>query len=188
MKELFIAIERCTACKSCEIACAMEHSPFKNLSEAIALSSPKRMVHVEKARSYAYPVMCMHCTHAKCIASCPTGAMRRDSETYAVFVDEGSCNGCKVCTMVCPFGAVTFDMRKRAVVKCDRCRSRSKEGKAPACAEACPTGAITFGEPDEFSKTKRQITAEHIADAVGGASVETLNSNPLDILRKTGGR
>jgi carbon-monoxide dehydrogenase iron sulfur subunit len=35
MKQLFINIDKCLACRSCEIACALAHSQSKDLFSAI---------------------------------------------------------------------------------------------------------------------------------------------------------
>ena len=34
-KEIFVKIDRCTGCRSCEVACAVEHSTSKSLFAAI---------------------------------------------------------------------------------------------------------------------------------------------------------
>ena len=38
-KTIFTLIEKCVACKSCEIACAIEHSATKTLFGALAQES-----------------------------------------------------------------------------------------------------------------------------------------------------
>jgi Fe-S-cluster-containing hydrogenase component 2 len=38
----------------------------------------------------------------------------------------------------CPFGALTFDVEKGKVIKCDLCNGE------PKCAEFCPVGAIKY--------------------------------------------
>ena len=35
MKRLFVEVEKCLACRSCEIACAVEHSRSKELVSAL---------------------------------------------------------------------------------------------------------------------------------------------------------
>ena len=79
MKEVFIDIEKCTACKSCVTACAIEHSASRDPYMVVFESPfPQSRINVEKAGVYSYPVCCLHCTEAACITSCPTGAMYRD--------------------------------------------------------------------------------------------------------------
>jgi len=188
VKEVFINIERCTACKSCEIACAVEHSSSKDIYAAIFEKPvPRKRVHVEKAYSFSYPSKCMHCADAVCITACPTGAMHRDEEMDSVMVNEDRCMGCWMCAMVCPFGAISMGTERGVSVKCDFCKSRLKEGKEPACVEACPTNAMTFGEAEDISKEKRLITAQTVAMAVGRIKEEKSKVIPLELLRKMGG-
>src|SRR5450759_4515039 len=73
MKEIFVDIERCTACKACEIACAVEHSTSKELFGAVfERPAPQKRVHVEPAYAYAYPVRCLHCGDARSITAVQT--------------------------------------------------------------------------------------------------------------------
>lgn len=168
MKKVFVDIERCTACRSCEIACAVEHSASKNLFSSIfEKPSPQKRIHVEKALSFSYPSSCMNCADAACIAVCPTGATKRDPETGGVIVDEQRCMGCWMCAIACPLGAVTVSPEHKVAVKCDLCGSRLKNGRQPACVEACPTHALIFKEPEDVSKLRRVAAAEVIARAAG---------------------
>ncbi len=189
MKELFVDIQRCAACKACEIACAVEHSTSKELFGAVSeRPAPQKRVHVESARAYAYPVCCLHCGDAPCIATCPNGAMSRDADSGAVVVNEGRCLGCLMCAMVCPFGAISAHPAKRVAVKCDRCPDREKRGQQPACVDACPTHALQFGDEEDLMKEKRLSTAARVAQAVSGAAVvQQPGSTPLDTLRSLRG-
>lgn len=185
MKEIFIDIARCTACKSCEIACAVEHSLSKDLFSAIFETPlPAKRVHVEKAFSFSYPVKCMHCADAACIAACPTGAMYRNYEFGSVNVNTDKCMGCWMCAMVCPFGAIIPDYGIKVAQKCDFCPDRLRKGGEPACVEACPTSAITFGEVKELFRSKRLLSAERVAKAV--LVHEDKEITPLEMLRNIG--
>ena len=190
MKEIFVDIERCTACKACEIACAVEHSTSKSLFGAVfERPAPQKRVHVEPAYAYAYPVRCLHCGDAPCIAACPNGAMSRDAVTGAVLVAEDRCQGCFMCAMVCPFGAISVHSVKRTAVKCDRCPDRVNAGLRPACVEACPTHALEYGEEEELVSEKRLSAAARVAQAVSGsaASGHENAATPLDTLRSLRG-
>ncbi len=188
MKEIFVDIERCTACKACEIACAVEHSATKTLLGAVFESpAPQKRVHVEPALVYSYPVRCLHCTDAPCIAACPNGAMTRDSVTGSVIVDEDRCQGCFMCAMVCQFGAISVSAQTRTALKCDRCPDRLAVGLPPACVEACPTRALVFGEEEDLASEKRLSAAARVAQAVSGAAVHPSSATPLDTLRSLRG-
>ena len=188
MKEIFVDIERCTACKACEIACAVEHSASKSLFGAIFESpAPQKRVHVEPAFAYAYPVRCLHCGDAPCVSACPNGAMSRDAATGSVIVLEERCQGCLMCAMVCPFGAISVHTSKRTAVKCDRCPDRLAIGLRPACVEACPTHALEFGEEEDLVAEKRLSAAARAAYAAAGAPTHESAATPLDTLRSLKG-
>jgi carbon-monoxide dehydrogenase iron sulfur subunit len=188
MKEIFIDIERCSACKACEIACAVEHSHSKDLLSAVfEQPAPQKRVHVEAAYAYAYPVRCQHCGDAPCIAACPNGAMGRDVLTGAVVVDESRCQGCFMCAMVCSFGAISASPVRRVAIKCDLCSERQLAGEGPACVEACPTHALVFGDEEELARDKRLAAAMRVAKAVNEAPEPKTGPSSLETLRSLGG-
>ncbi len=185
MKGIFIDINKCTACKSCEIACAVAHSQSNDLFSAIFESPPPRKrVHVEAADSRPFPSRCMHCKDAPCVIACPNGAMHKDEEKGIVLVNEDRCMGCLMCAMVCPFGAVSLDPVKGTALKCDFCRSRLDRGEQPACTEACPTGALKYDEIETFTKDKRVTTATAVVMATEAAITTEKKENPLEIIRR----
>lgn len=169
-KEIFTIVERCLACKACEIACAVEHSATKTLFGAL-LESPRSRprVRVRSAVAFSYPVRCMHCEDAPCIIACPTGAMQRHPVTDSVFVEEERCIGCWMCVMVCPFGAVTADPASKTALKCDRCPDRVENGRVPACVEACPTQALIFATPEEMAAMRQEPIAQQVGLAITAA-------------------
>mgnify|MGYP001773670869 CR=1 FL=1 len=185
MKRVFINIERCTGCKSCEIACAVQHSKTKDLFTAIFEDPPpQKRTHVLKALEFSYPSRCMHCIDAPCMKACPRSAMFWDSELERVSINKDRCIGCFMCAMVCPFGAISVRRPERIALKCDLCGSRLREGRIPACVESCPTKALLFGEVEELSKKKGLDMAEKIAYS---RKEEPERINPLKILRQMGG-
>jgi len=188
MREVFIDAERCTACKTCEISCAVEHSQTKNLITAVFESPrPQIRIHVEKANGHSFPVRCLHCQDAVCITACPTGAMAREPDFGAVQVNEDKCMGCFMCAMVCPFGAISAHSAGNVAVKCDFCTLRQKEGLMPACVEGCPTDALVFGEQSDLVKQKRLSAAA--AMALGKIRQEqTTPASTLELTRQWGGK
>lgn len=173
----FAIIERCVACKSCEIACAVEHSRSRTLLGALAESPrPRQRVRVEAAAGFSYPGRCQHCEEAACIAACPTGAMGRHPRTGAVRSDGERCIGCWMCVTVCPFGGVSADPAGKKALKCDRCPERLEQGLAPACVSACPTRALVFATPEELAARQRQQTARSAAAAVAARAASTVET------------
>ena len=155
MKELLINIEKCIGCKSCEIACRVEHSLSKNIFSAIFEKNlPQKRVFVEKvntAPNGVVPIQCRNCEEAPCITACMTGAMHKDQRGVTI-CDENRCIGCFMCVMVCPFGVIAQHREEKKVIKCDRC----PDIEIPACVNACPTKALTYEEIDDFSYAKRK--------------------------------
>lgn len=172
VKTIVAVVEKCVACKSCEIACAIEHSAGKTLTAALAEQPPPRArVRIDGAGVYSYASRCMHCEDAACIAACPTGAMQRAGGTEAVFSDWDKCIGCWMCITVCPFGGVTADPALHKALKCDRCPDRTAQGLDPACVAACPTKALLYATPEELAAQRHSSRP----------------SNPIDVLRSLKG-
>jgi len=164
-KVIAINIEKCLACKSCEIACAVVHSESKVLQEAIEESpKPQRMVTVEPAGEYGVPIQCRHCEAGPCIEICPTGAIQRPDEESPVVIDPDLCIGCKLCMLICPFGVLKIGKEGRAIIKCDMCYELLREGEPPACVQACPTKALQLVSLEELTKSKRQKASKQLAD------------------------
>ncbi|SFM78547.1 4Fe-4S dicluster domain-containing protein [Thermodesulforhabdus norvegica] len=162
MKEIFVRFERCVGCRSCELACAVEHSQSKNLYAAVGETPrPRRRVFVEYIEGRKLPFLCRHCEDAPCVGACRTGALNQDPITRIVSHNPDRCIGCWLCSMVCPYGVINREAERRIAVKCDRCPERV----TPACVEACPTGALVFTEETDFESLRRK---ESLKSAVRG--------------------
>ena len=159
MKEVFVRLDRCLGCKSCEMACAVEHSAGKSLMAAVSEKPASvRRVYVENVEGQKMPMVCRHCKDAPCVAVCRTGAMWQDATSGVVDRNADKCVGCWMCAMVCPYGVIGQQKDARLAVKCDRCRCR----EVPACVEACPSHALIFSEEEEFSEMLRHEAAARI--------------------------
>jgi Fe-S-cluster-containing hydrogenase component 2 len=183
MRELegpFILVnpERCVGCHTCELACAAAHTTAGTIIGAV-LAGEKlhRRNRVVQVNSVKISTQCRQCEDAPCVRICPTGATYR-TETYTA-VDQSKCIGCRLCMMVCPFGAVhvsTTTMKgreKAAAFKCDLCVDRLG---GPACVEACPTKALSLKYPTEVIREATHAAARQYLDAL--ESQKQLTSTP----------
>lgn len=159
MKRVFVRVERCLGCKTCELACAVQHSVTKSLFTAIAESPlPRRRIYVEKGKNYRLPLACRHCEEAPCIDACIAGAMHRNPKGVITNIGgRQKCTGCWMCVMVCPYGVI--GRQTQVAVKCDLCPDQ----EVPACVVSCPTKALVYTEPEEFARLVRQKVASTVS-------------------------
>ena len=154
MKQIFVHLDKCTGCRTCELACAVEHSQSKSLFAAIFESPrPAHRLYVEAALGKPVPILCRHCDDAPCLNACISGAIYRDPQRAGVVMQRGDkCIGCWTCIMMCPYGVVgrQHDGR-RIAIKCDRCPDRD----TPACVASCPTKALEYKEVEAFAQERR---------------------------------
>jgi len=136
--------EKCLACRSCELACAIAHSASGALATAIfEPDSPTRRVFLERIGGQIQVLRCRQCREPLCVFSCKTGALHREPGTGQVVLDADQCVGCWMCVMVCPDGIRPDPDRHRAL-RCDVCLTET----VPPCVGACPTRALRI-EVDE---------------------------------------
>lgn len=148
--KIYCDITKCVGCRSCEIACAIEHSKSKDIFSAVREKPlPKKRVKTENIGQNIISLHCQHCEDAPCVKACMSGALSKDEKTGATLHDKEKCMGCWMCVMVCPFGAIVRDIENHIAVKCDLCPDRDDY----ACVVACPTGALFVGTKEEFQKT-----------------------------------
>ena len=162
--------DRCLACRSCELACSVEHSASAELESAIAEEfPPTRRVALAAGADGLEALRCEQCLEPLCAFACKSGALRRDPATGRVMLDDARCVGCYMCLMVCPFG-IRPDPARDRVVRCDVCEGRA----TPACVEACPTGAIHFGDLNDSAS----VAAKEAAEPESFRLLEKLNTQP----------
>ena len=166
MKRIVAKVEKCLACRSCELACALAHVDAEDLQAAIEKGARPR-IYLVAAGPMAVPLQCRHCADAPCVRVCPSGALFRAGEEAPVLADPEKCIGCGFCVEACPFGVIRLGKGRKAVLKCDLCQKRLARGQGPACVAACPVGALAFEEVEEDARNKRAKTAREVA---GGRS------------------
>lgn len=150
---IFVDAKKCLSCRSCEIACSVEHSKSKQLLKAIKESPiPHYRVRLESLEGFSVPLQCRHCEAPPCLQVCPTNAIKRDDLESPVVIDDKTCVGCSSCVIVCPLGVPRLSRDGKAIIKCDLCIERVEKGEEPACVKACPTGALKFKYISEIAK------------------------------------
>ena len=152
MKTLVISQEKCTACRRCELACSFRQTGEFNP----AASRVTTAIFIDE--DFYLPVTCQHCEEPLCQKACPSGAIFRNEITRAVEIKRDRCIGCRMCVMVCPFGACAYSEAEQRVVKCDLC------GGEPECAVFCPWGAIEYKEADRSTLAKRKQVGRKLRD------------------------
>ncbi len=163
-KEIFVRLDRCMGCHSCEMACAVAHSASQSLYAALSESpQPKSRIFVEwVAPDRAVPIVCRHCEDAPCMHACIAGAISRD-DAGVVFTEQDKCIGCWTCVMVCPYGVIGRHLEERKAYRCDRC----PDCEQPACVSACPTQALVFQAVADYSKGVRQTASQELISEQG---------------------
>lgn len=143
MKVVYVDLDRCLACLSCQRICTfqqLERSPD---------AEPNIRVQVDMDQRLILTSTCRQCQSAPCIAVCPTEAMARDPKTGAVVVHRSRCIGCGMCVMMCPFGNVHLEPNLRVAAKCDLC------GGDPLCVQVCMAQALHYGDLNDLTQTER---------------------------------
>lgn len=154
-KTLVVDYEKCTGCRNCEMACSLFH-----VQECNPIKSAVQIVKWE-VEGLDVPVICQQCEEPACANICPVRAISCDPATGAMIVDYDLCMGCRMCMVACPFGAITFDMDRRQVIKCDLCG-----GDEPWCVRFCETGALTYRLPPVASMDKKRVAGRRLVEAV----------------------
>lgn len=144
MRLIEVTPDKCTGCRTCEMACSFHHEG--------ECSTTKSRIRILKGKEWAFdfPRLCIQCGEAPCLESCPTGALARDNGSGAVLVDTKACNGCEACLTACPIRALTLDRDKNTVFKCDLC------GGDPECVKWCTRDVLVFKELAPASRARKE--------------------------------
>ena len=156
MKRIYCEIDKCLACKSCELACAIAHSASKDLVKAIyEVPLSVRFIQVEAVERKgslnhrtSIALQCRQCEEPVCVKACISGGLYRDEKSGMTVINPDKCVGCWSCIMVCPFGVIVRHEGLHKALKCDHCPDLD----VPACVKACPTKALQYTEQVEMEK------------------------------------
>ena len=81
---------------------------------------------------------------------CPVEAICRDPEIGAKIINKEKCIGCRRCTYICPFGAISVDPDSGVAASCTLC------GGEPKCVEFCPKDVLQYVRCDKMSISQRR--------------------------------
>ena len=150
MNIVYVDLDRCIACFSCERACQFHKSECRSGGTANIFVS----VDMERRRILAGT--CLQCENPRCMAVCPVGALARDPHTLAVVVNPKTCLSCGMCIVACPFGYMSLDDTSRRATKCDLCNGD------PRCVQVCMADALHFGSLESLAERKRLQPELHL--------------------------
>ncbi|MDI6888066.1 MAG: 4Fe-4S binding protein, partial [Candidatus Thermoplasmatota archaeon] len=138
IKVKFLA-DKCLACKTCELQCAIAHTSMAaHINEAIwIVPQPFPRLKITTENGKPKILRCMQCKKPKCVEVCESGALRQ--ENGVVILNEEKCTGCWNCIEACPFKSIFKNELLNIAIKCDLCNNKEKL----ACVASCPTGALS---------------------------------------------
>ena len=154
-KVLVVDHEKCTGCRSCEMACSVAHMGVVN-----PVKSAVRIVKWE-GEGLSVPIVCQQCEEPACAAICPVQAISRDADIGVVIVHSDLCVGCRMCVVACPFGAIIVERDRRQAIKCDLCG-----GAEPWCVRFCEPGALAYKAPAAASLHKQRAAARRLLEVL----------------------
>jgi len=181
-----IDLNRCFGCQTCAAACKIANNLPKGLSYNVVYTKndsdyshpgvavAKGAVANDNAggafpncKLSFFPLACQHCGTPKCVAVCPTGASRKDSDGI-ISIDYSICIGDGTCIEACPYSVRTlieddpeyyldmavgeFDAPPHSIAtteKCTFCKNLIERDEEPACMQLCPGRARYWGDLDD---------------------------------------
>ncbi len=155
-KFIMINPEKCTGCRTCEMACSLF-----NEKECSPSLSRIRVVRNE-AVGDSFPVGCALCSKPVCVEVCPTGANSIDPEMGTGIINEEVCIGCKACVRACPFGAAGISYKTGKAYKCNLC------GGDPKCVKHCPTKCLDYAPLELTVRHRRRALADDVISKLKG--------------------
>jgi len=154
----------CTGCMYCMTACSTYNEGSTSFSKArlqIIRHEGHALTRTTEEDDLIFLLIgCQQCEDPICSGVCPTGALKRDPSTGAMMIDQNKCAGCRMCLMNCPFGAISFNQRKRQVFKCELCAGD------PQCVRFCKAEALKFVPIEQAPLARRSRTAERVKEGL----------------------
>lgn len=142
MRKIKLGKDKCVACHTCEIACALKHSDSDIIEDAyLEFPVPNSRLKIVMKKAKLHLRKCVHCKKPKCVEACEEGAITKQDDGVVV-IDESKCKGCWTCIEACPFDAIVKCGDEKTALKCDLCLDL----EVPACVASCHVDALTVEE------------------------------------------
>ena len=165
VKEIKVDVDKCTGCRSCEIACSAFHAMPKY--SAVNPARARIRVVVDELKDVYVPVRAGEYTPAEC--------MGRDQYT----IEGKEYEECVFCRASCPSRDYFKEPDSGLPLTCDMCESDPPLSE-PMCVQVCDVDALTYQEREEdleesVEREDLETGLESLADKYGWEKiVETL--------------
>jgi len=141
VKEIKVDVDKCTGCRSCEMACSAFHAvpKYSSLNPARA----RIRVIIDEARDIYVPIRAGEYTQAEC----------NGRNLYTINGKEYS--ECSFCPASCPSRDYFKEPDSGLPLKCDMCEDEPPLAE-PMCVQACQQDALTYVEREEEVKQQKE--------------------------------
>ena len=140
VKEIKVDVDKCTGCRSCEMACSAFHAvpKYSSLNPARA----RIRVVIDESRDIYVPIRAGEYTQAEC-----TGR-----NIYTIHGKEYT--ECSFCPASCPSRDYFKEPDSGLPLKCDMCEDEPPLSE-PMCVQACQQDALTYVEREELVEEQK---------------------------------
>jgi benzoyl-CoA reductase subunit BamC len=162
VKEIRVDVDKCTGCKTCELACSAVHAMPK-----YSIMNPARSrikVIMDEQNDVYVPIRAGEYTKAEC----------NGRNLYVINGKEYS--ECSFCPASCPSRDSFKEPDSGLPLKCDMCENQSLP--EPMCVQVCQQGALTYverqepkAEVEEEKRGEMEIGLESLVKRYGLKSV-----------------
>ncbi len=157
VKQVKVDVDKCTGCRSCEMACSAFHAvpKYSSLNPARA----RIRVFVDELRDLYIPIRAGDFTQAECMGR----------TTYTIEGKEYE--ECAFCRASCPSRDYFKDPDTGLPIKCDMCEADPPLSE-PMCVQACKFDALTYEEreaegTEEVGRDEMDIRLESLTSKYG---------------------
>jgi benzoyl-CoA reductase subunit BamC len=163
IKEIKVDIDKCTGCRSCEMACSAFHSTPKYSSLNPARSRIR--VYMDELKDLYVPIRAGDYTQAEC------------NGRNLYIIDGKEYSECAFCPASCPSRDYFKEPDSGLPLKCDMCEDVPPLAE-PMCVQACKFDALTYVEreeevvEEEVVRGEMEIGIESLIKKYGAKSVK----------------